>query len=262
MSFFSKMLSKVGVGAATIDAVLDHEQAEPGQPISGVINIVGGKVDQQINKIDLDVYCNYFVEETIEEDNESHTRKIEKTCRINSFDIAENFTIGSGEKKKLNFSFELSPHAPLSAGHCKSWLKTNLDIDYALDTDDKDYIDIRPNPLQAATIAALIDLGFEVVEVESEGCHCDRTTLPFIQEFEFVARSGEFRGKLDEVELVMFINGDNLDIFLEIDRRSKGLGGFFATAFGRDETNVHLTISPDEVEQLGDMLHEIISENC
>lgn len=262
MSFLNKVLSKVGIGAAKIDAVLDQEQVEPGQQVSGIIHITGGKVDQPINKIDLDVYCNYFVEEEYEEGDETRTRVVEHDCRINSWDLQDSFTIEAGQSKEIPFAFELSHFAPLSLGKSQTWLKTNLDIDFALDKADKDYLDIRPNQLQAATLDALMDLGFNMVEAESEGCSSSRGDLPFIQEFEFKATAGDFRGKLDEVELVMFVDDDSLEIFLEIDRRARGIGGLFAEAFGMDETNVRLKVTTDDIDELGNILYETISQHC
>jgi sporulation-control protein len=262
MSFFSKVLSKVGIGAAKIETELDNEQVTPGQQISGMITITGGNVEQQINKIELDVYCNYFVEEQHQEDDETLTRVIEKHCRINNLDIQDSFAIAPNHSKQIPFSLELSPHTPLSLGKSSCWIQTNLDIDCALDKADKDFLDVIPSPLQEATLNALVDLGFNMTDAENEACSSSERSLPFIQEFEFKARSGDFRGKLDELELVMFINDDTLDIYLQIDRRAQGIGGLFAEAFDLDESNVHLSVSADDIDQIADKLYAIIDAHC
>lgn len=261
MSFFSKALSKVGIGAAKIDAVLDNQQVQPGEQLHGVLNITGGKVEQQINKIDLDVYCNYFVEEEYEEDEETKTRVVEQTCRINSFDVNESFTIGPGEEKSIDFSIELSLQAPLSFGKSKTWLQTNLDIDFALDKQDRDYLHVVPNPLQQAVLNAVAELGFDMVEAESEGCSSHRGELPFIQEFEFKAHRGDFAGRLDELEVVMMCYPDELGVHLEIDRRARGFSGFIANMFGRDETNVYLSVTEDNADSIIDEIYELIDSN-
>lgn len=258
MSFFTKALSKVGIGAAKIDAVLDFEQIEPGQEITGTINISGGKAEQEINKVDLDVYCNYFVER---QDEEGESETIEQHCKINSWDIEESFTISPGEDKQIPFSFVLSEQAPLSIGKSTTWLKTNLDIDYALDKSDKDYIEVVPNQLQAAVLSAIEEMGFEMVDAECEGCEGHRGQLPFIQEFEFKARRGDFRGKLDELELVMMASGDQLRVHLEIDRRARGFSGFLAEAFGRDETNVYFDVSEHNIDDVGNTIYDLIDQH-
>lgn len=262
MSFFSKALSVVGIGAAKIDAVLDSDSIEPGSSITGVLNIEGGKVEQKINKIDLDVYCNYFIEEEYEEDGETHTRIVERTCRINSLDLAESFTIEAKAQHSLAFELPLCEQAPLSLGQSKTWLQTNLDIDFALDKKDKDYLHVIPTPLQQAVFDSLSALGFDLVEAESEGCSNAKGELPFIQEFEFKAHRGEFADKLDELELVMMNYGNEVGVHLEIDRRARGVGGFFAEMFGRDEVNAYLSVTADNLESLSEQLYQLIDENC
>lgn len=262
MSFFSKALSKVGIGAAKIDAVLDSEQLQPGETISGVLNITGGKVEQQINKVDLDVYCNYFVEEEYEDEDETKTRIIERTCCINSWDVEQSFVINAGEDKQIPFSFTLSGQAPLSYGKSKTWLQTNLDIDFAIDKKDKDYIHVVPNDFQEATLQAISQLGFDMVEAESEGCDNHRGELPFIQEFEFEAMRGDFSSRLDELELVMIDHGDELGVHLEIDRKARGIGGLLAHMFGRDETTTYLAVNEDNVDTLMDEIYNLIDQHC
>ncbi len=261
MSFLSKALSKVGIGAAKIDAVLDQTQVVPGQEVTGVLNITGGKVEQVINKIDLDVYSNYLVEEEYQEDGEDHTRIIEHDGRINSVDVEQNFTIGPGENKQIPFSFILNENAPLSLGKSTSWLHTNLDIDFALDKTDKDYLEVVPNELQAATLDAIIQLGFEMYDAECEGIHRDHDHLPFIQEFEFKAANGEFRGRLDELELVMQQNGDVLMVYLEIDRKARGLSGFIAHVFDNDETQVCFSVTEPDVEYIAATIYGLVDEH-
>lgn len=262
MSFFNKVLSKVGIGAAKIDAVLDSSQLAPGQQVCGMIHISGGNVEQPINKIDLELYCNYFAEEEYQQDDETHTRHVERQCRISGCEIGQSFTILPGEEKQIPFNFELPDCAPLSIGKSNTWLKTNLDIDYALDKTDKDYLDIVPNTLQAATLDAIGALGLALSDAQCEACTSHNNQLPFIQEFEFKARAGEFRGRLDELELVMFNSGQQLELHLEVDRRARGISGLFASAFGRDETQVRLTLTLDDIDQLEQRLYQLINAHC
>ncbi|WP_144395318.1 sporulation protein [Pleionea sediminis] len=260
MSFLNKMLSKVGIGAAKIDAVLDTDVLIPGQEVSGVLNIEGGKVEQEINKIDLDIYSNYFIEEEYEEDEETYTRFVERSSKINSVIIEESFVIKEGEAKQIPFSFTLSPFAPLSYGKSNSWLKTNLDIDSALDKSDKDYVTIQPTNIQQALLDALSELGFQLVEAESEGCDGRLSPLPFVQEFEFKPTSGKFYGKLDELEMIMIPDDDAYNVYLEIDRKARGVSGFFSEMLGTDESNVCVAINSDDPQYVAEQLSAIIRE--
>lgn len=262
MSFLNKMLSKVGIGAAKIDAVLDSEILIPGEEVSGILNIEGGKTEQEINKIDLDVYSNYFIEEEYEEDEESYTRLVEYSTRINSVEVDESFTINPRESKQIPFSFILSPYAPLSFGKSNTWLRTNLDIDSALDKSDKDYVKVKPTAIQQALLDAISELGFKLEEAESEGVKGGITPLPFVQEFEFKPVAGEFYGKLDELELIMIPNGETLDAYLEIDRKARGFSGLFAEILGSDESKVCLSVTTDSVDIIIAQFEEVIREHC
>jgi sporulation-control protein len=83
--------------------------------------------------------------------------------------------------------------------------------------------------------------------------HRLRRRLPFGQEIEFVAVSGEFRGKFDEVELVMFPSEDDVDLLLQVDRRARGLSSFLSEQLGTDESYARLTVpesaTPSDIRQ-------------
>ncbi len=83
------------------------------------------------------------------------------------------------------------------------WLHTGLDIKNAVDPTDEDYIRVQPNRMMNEVFRVMENLGFRLKEAEcKEVAHYVRKNLPFVQEFEFVPTSGEFRGKLDEVEMI------------------------------------------------------------
>ncbi len=85
--------------------------------------------------------------------------------------------------------------------------------------------------------------------------------LPFVQEFEFVPVSGPFRGKLDEVELVMLSAAENeLHVMLQIDRKQRGLSGWFSEALDLDESYVSLRIQKHDLADLKVKLSSLISK--
>lgn len=263
MSFFSKVLSSVGIGAATVDARLDTHEIEPGQDIDGVIFIQGGKADQEINKIDLDLMCNYSVEVEIkrEEDGESYssTEIQERHHKLGGFSLRKAFTIGAGEAKEIPFRINLPEQAPLTIGHTQTWLATNLDIAMAVDKQDQDTVTVMPTRLQYAVIEALEEMGFELDDAECEGSEKTRfASVPFIQEFEFKPLSGPYRGKFDEVEVVFLPQGEQLEVLLEIDRKARGFSGFFAEVFDRDEIKTRLSVNMDNIEQVPQMLEALL----
>ncbi len=261
MSFFNKVLSSVGIGAATVDARLDSLDVEPGQDIDGVIHIQGGKTSQEINKIDLDLICNYSVEVEIEKDDESYTEIQIRHHKLGGFSLRKAFTIEADEQKEIPFRIPLPEQAPLTIGHTQTWLATNLDIAMAVDKKDEDVINVMPTRLQYSVIEALEELGFELHDAECEGSSKTRfATVPFIQEFEFKPVRGAYRSKFDEVEVVFLPRGDELEVILEIDRKARGMTGFFAEMFDLDETKTKFVIDHDNLDQVYGYIEQLLDQ--
>lgn len=253
MSFFNKVFASVGIGATKVDTKLEKEILAPGEEVKGVIELQGGSIEQKVDEIYLSLHTTYI--------KESNDKKYSQTATIDKFRLTESFTIQPNEKKVIPFSFRLANDTPLTFGRTKVWVSTGLDIKNAVDPTDKDYIKVVPNPLMNSVLNAVSDLGFRLREVDCEQApYRLRRRLPFIQEFEFVPVSGPYRGRLDELELVFFpASADQMDIYLQVDRKARGLGGFLAEALEMDETNVKVTVSSSDIPTMKQQLSNVIS---
>lgn len=252
MSFFDKVFASVGIGSATVDTKLEKDTYMPGEIVRGVVEIKGGKVDQQIDDIYLAINTNYL--------KESDDKKYNVTATIERFRVSTPFMLTKNERKEVPFSFQLPLDTPLSIGRSKVWVTTGLDIKNAVDPGDKDYIQVVPDQLMNAIFNAVDSLGFRLREADCEqASHKVRGRLPFVQEFEYVPTSGPFRGRLDELEVVLRPSGNGvIEILLQVDRRARGLGGLFAEAAGLDETNVRLTVTTADIPNLQQQIHSVI----
>ncbi|MCO7226839.1 sporulation protein [Pleionea sp. CnH1-48] len=260
MSFFKKALSKVGIGAAKVDAILDNSVVYPGGELSGIIQIKGGKAAQKIQKIDLDVRCNYMVEIEVEdEDGNEETETVEETATLVAYDLPEAFEIQPDEEREVPFSITMPETSPLTLGRSRTWVETNLDIEFALDKSDKDYVQVEPNDLQLSVLQALEELGFVLVEAECEAVK--NFHVPFMQELEFKAPSGPFAGRVSEVEVVFINDGHQLRLMLEIDRRARGMSGLFLSMFDMDETKTALTVNEHNIHDIQNLLADVISSH-
>ncbi|TQV88330.1 sporulation protein [Aliikangiella coralliicola] len=255
MSFFKKALSKVGVGAAKVDTLLDNAIVYPGGELSGVIKVKGGNVAQSIKKIDLDVRCNYMTEIEVDEE----TNLVERTATLVAYDL-EAFEIQPDEEKEIPFCIEMPETSPLTLGHSKTWVETNLDIEFALDKSDKDYVRVEPNELQHEVLRAIEEMGFVLVEAECEAVK--NFHVPFMQELEFKARSGAFARRVSEIEVVFINEGDQLRILLEIDRKARGIKGLFLSALDLNETKTSIIIDENNATEAGNILEEVIGSYC
>jgi len=261
MSFFKKVLSSVGIGSAKVDTIIHNPEVAPTQVLTGTVQVDGGSTQQHINHIKINVCCNYFSEETYTDDDDNeHERLVEHTAVLASYKVSDSFDVEEGQELSFDFEIPLPANTPLSLGQSRVWVDTDLDIDYALDKSDKDMLHVVPNERQNAVLVAMSQLGFALGEVENE----ESSALGgrFVQEFEFKAHSGDFRGRVDEVEILMVNHDDSLELMVEVDRKAKGLGGFFASMIGRDETKLWVEIQDYDLESVTDVLHHAIDEHC
>ena len=79
-----------------------------------------------------------------------------------------------------------------------------------------------------------------------------------MQEFEFKPYSGPFRGKLDELEIVVFPFEEEAEVFMEIDRKARGMGSYLSEMTGRDEEHLKFIFTEDDLPQLAEMIGDLI----
>ncbi|ALC90213.1 sporulation protein SpoOM [Bacillus sp. FJAT-18017] len=252
MSLFNKMLASVGIGASKVDTRLEKDTLTPGETVKGVVVITGGSTEQSIDSIYLSLNTTYL--------KESDDKKYSVNACIDRFKVADPFIIKPGEKKELPFSFRLPLDTPVTIGRSKIWLSTGLDIKNAIDPTDTDYIRVAPNPTMSAILSAVEELGFRLREADCEQApRRMRVRLPFVQEFEFVPVGGQFRGRLDELEVVLIPNSHgDIEVLMQVDRRARGFGGFLSEALSTDESNVRFVVTPSEAPYVRQKLQSII----
>ncbi|MEK3808575.1 sporulation protein [Metabacillus sp. SLBN-84] len=252
MSFFNKILSSVGIGAAKVDARLASDRIALMDEVKGIIHVQGGNVEQQIDEIYLSLQTSYL--------KETDDKKYYQNATITKIKINEPFVIMANEVKEIPFAFQLPSDTPITLGSSKVWLETGLDIKGAVDPSDKDRIEVLPPAIVQTVFAALRDLGFNLRKAENEAAPYHlRKRLPFIQEFEFYPTAGPFRGKLDELEVVISnISPQGVELMLEIDRRARGLGGFLSEALEMDESLVKVMIPNADQQAIRRTLEDVI----
>lgn len=248
MSFMSRMLSSVGIGAATVDTILFKNQFAQGETITGTVTIKGGQVEQQIDDIYVSIETDYKSDET------------RVTVTLNQQKLSQGFMIAANEKKEFPFSIQLPFHTPLTMGRSKIWLETGLDIKNAIDPSDRDYIKVVPGELLAPLFAATEQLGFRTRQIETQKApyHLQHITK-VAQQFEYVPYGGPFQGKLDEFEITPIVEAHQVTVFMEIDRRAQGLGGLFSEMLDTDETRVQISYGANDLPNLGEILYQQIS---
>ncbi|UOY92946.1 sporulation protein [Ectobacillus sp. JY-23] len=251
-----KFLASVGIGAAKVDTILEKEKYFAGEEVRGIVHVKGGNVPQQVDSIYLTVFGSYI--------REVDDKKVTAVHALYKHRLTDRIDIVPAEEKTIPFSFLLPVDTPVTFGSGKVWIHTGLDISSSVDPTDKDFIEVLPNPLIAGVIQATEQLGFRLRQTECKEIPFRlRERIPFAQELEFIPVYGMFRGKLDELELLLFPrSNEELRIIMEIDRKARGLAGLFSEALDLDETHVQLVVKPADIPTLAEILQETISKYC
>jgi sporulation-control protein len=242
-----KVLARIGVGNATVDTVLPSETVRPGETVDAEVRITGGNVAQEIGTIRFELETRYRTDDGYRE------------IDIDRFTLAEGLTIEPGQEETRPVSITIPYATPVTVGGVAVWVETELDIEMAVDPEDKDYLDVRPTPRLQAVFDAMDDLGFSLRSAECEADPYGRygSGHRFIQEFEFEATGGRFRGAVDEIELVARPGPDELTLFLEVDRR----GGLLSELADTDERKVSATIRSTDVSEVRSQVETLIENN-
>ena len=151
---FKKMLSKVGIGGAKVDTVLKDLPVVRGEHLSGEIQIEGGKVEQQVEQVYLELSTTY----TYENDEGGISTSSVVLHRLN---IAESFELFPRELKTFNFELEVPLVSPVTVGRPVTYLRTGLDVKGSADPKDRDPVAIAPEPATEKLLKAIEALGFE-----------------------------------------------------------------------------------------------------
>lgn len=269
MSLFKRMLSSVGIGAAKVDTVLEDDEFEPGDEVDAVVKIKGGKTEQQIDGLYFSIHCHYKATREIDrefdgddEDYEEEEDEVEvtRTATIDKFKLSESMTISPGEEIEIPLSFQLPYHTPLTLGRTKVWITTGLDIKKSVDPGDKDYITVEPGELVSALFDSMESLGFRLSNADCEAIPESLWDgLPFVQEFEFKPFHGSYKNRLDEIEVVCFPAEDEVEVFIEIDRKVRGIGSLINEMMGEDESHLRFTFGRDDIADLTDKLAGLLA---
>lgn len=179
---FDNVLASVRIGAAEVDTLLDRETVRPGETLSTQVVVDGGNVDQDIEKIELELKTKR------ERGDATETYEISREV------VTGSFTIEEGEQQVFEADLPIHRETPVTTlgarrNEAKVWIDTDLEIDRAIDADDTDYLDVAPTEPMTAMLDAVERAGHELSEVTIDddriGAGSERADLPLDQEIVF-----------------------------------------------------------------------------
>lgn len=118
----NRLLSSIGIGAATVDTLLPKTEFTPGETVEATVEMTGGNAEQEIDGL-------YFA---------LLTRVDDEHVVVDQDEITESVSLAPGETRTLTTEVTVPPRTPVTEGECRVWLKTGLDISWAVDPNDED----------------------------------------------------------------------------------------------------------------------------
>lgn len=246
MSLLKKTLASIGIGSATVDSVLQSECLTPGEKAHIKVEVYGGATSQDIDNIEVKIFCSYIDEEPVDNDknrgapNAGRMKRVVCRYELASWTLPYAFTIEVGQQRTFDIELDIPLNTPVTIGESKVWLETGLDIAMARDPNDKDMLTIRPTAAMDGIFSALEDQGLRVRQVECEAAK--GFPLPFVQEFEFVPTTGPYHGRWRELEIAVYHHDDAIELWFEIDRQKRGVGGMLSNLLGTGKLRRNLLI--------------------
>ncbi|WP_219416250.1 sporulation protein [Pseudonocardia nigra] len=234
-----KRLKAVFGGGTTVETEVHTAVARPGGRLDGVIEVVGGDVEQEIRYLALALEARVEVET---DNGEHHADE-----RFASQQVHGAFPLHPGEQRSVPFSIDVPLETPFNVlggrdlPGVRLGLRTELEIARSLDKGDFDPIRVAPLPAQERILATLERIGCRFRRSDLERGRIRGSALPFYQELEFTSPA-EFARAVSELEVTFLAGPHGMDVLLEGVRR----GGFLDA--GGDRV-VRLSVAYDAVER-------------
>lgn len=251
---FKKLLSSIGIGAATVDTRLKDSSCYPGGTLEGVVHVKGGSVEQSVDRIH--IFFNTLYKHEINDKTTYSTFTIEK-IQLNE----APFLIGPDEVKEISFTIDVPFNTPISVSQSKTWIETGLDIASAVDPKDEDAILVKPNPVQQAVLDIIDDIGFRLKKADTEMLPARHRSgrLPIAQELEYSPNGTAYGRQLDELEVILLQDEENITLLLQVDKSVHNLGSLFSDLMGADESTHRLRYTNEEISRKEQIRQDIVT---
>jgi sporulation-control protein len=239
------LLSRFGIGSATIDLIPDETTVQPGGSVEAHLELEGGSSDQTVDDIEVALVTRFQAQR---EDDSYPTQYV-----LWETEFKEGFTVEADVDRSLNVPpVEVPAFTPVTKGESEVWIQTGLDIEWAVDPSDEDQLDVQPGPRLQAVLDAMDQLDFGLRSVVNEEAEIRFASLPFVQRFTFRGGGGPFAGELDEVVLtpIRAEGNDALILLVTVDRLGDADIG--------DERHARLNVESSDADALADQLHDEI----
>lgn len=198
-----RVLSSIGVGSATVDTILPKTELTPGETVDLTVELDGGDSTQEIESIYFSLLTQVDGEDVV----------------LDQFELPDSFSLESGDSRTRTTDMTVPRSTPLTRDGQRVWLKTGLDIEWAVDPTDEDTVEIVPNDRLGVFLEVIEELGFTSDAVTTRSTPwLDRRE--FLQAFSFTPE-GDRWPDLDGLTAMPVVRSESLRVFVEIDEQEE-----------------------------------------
>ncbi len=140
---WKKFMSSIGFGNVTVDTKLEKKQYRQGEEITGIVEVRGGEVEQDIEGIVLTLIVKYEQDKE-DSDFSYHEREIQEII------LNKVQHIDSREISSQTFTMQLTKDHPVTTEKMETILRTKLIVPQAVDPEEEDQVVIISHDQETA----------------------------------------------------------------------------------------------------------------
>ncbi|WP_064093438.1 sporulation protein [Rossellomorea aquimaris] len=125
---FNKLMCRFGIGASKIDLVLNKSEFRPGDVIQGEYELIGGRIDQKLKRIETDLL--------------QYDQNNDRSAILHQNTILSSSTMKAKEQRTIRFSCRLSDSFPPSSETISYKFVTRVVFDDGVNSVDHDEFQI------------------------------------------------------------------------------------------------------------------------
>lgn len=240
------LLSRVGIGSATVDTILETDRVQPGDAIDAHVAIEGGSEQQAVDDLEIGVATAYQVPT----DDDDFTYE---TAEISETELTDGFTIEPDEERTLDIPpIEIPVTTPPTMDQTSVWIQTGLDIDWSVDPTDEDHLAVDPGPYTDALLTAIENLGLSMEMADN--VKSSFGPGEFAQFFEYENYGNAPWSNLDDIEFFVAPHGDHLTVEVDVESRNTSL-------FERSEQRTKFRVDSSAPDTVESTVRSAIEEN-
>jgi sporulation-control protein len=248
----NRFLSKLGIGAATVETVFPEPSVQTGESVDVAVEIEGGTAEQTFDGI-------YFVLGA-----EYATPGGTKTERIESVTVDVSRPIPPAETQSLPATPTIPRHTPITAFRGTTieettvWLETGLEIPRGRNVTRRVELVVRPGGCVQRLFEALDRLGFRHVDVECWTAPSNelRVDEQVVQTVAFQPSGAPFAGEMQTLEVTLLPLEDEYRVYLAVDRETDRA----SAKLQADDQGEYISIQNRDMQGLRKRLRGVLRE--